>query len=101
MDLLIALFTLDPTTITTWPMVAALFIVVGLPTLLTWYGNREVKAIRTSISKNNGGSSVKDALDRIELRQMAAEQRLDTLEASLTAKQKTGVRNRLSKKTKA
>lgn len=55
----------------TWPqaLVGALIVIVvmGLPQLFTYLSNRAIKKQVT----NNGGSSMKDAVDRIEKQQNA------------------------------
>lgn len=78
---------IDPSAITTWKgvVVAALLLA---PTLLTAWGNRSVKNVEKTLTTNNGGSHIKDSLDRIEARQVTQEKRLDTLEASVSALQK-------------
>lgn len=95
-------FPLDPSTITNWPaaLVAVVLIlcVVALPSILTVMGNKRVQKIETSITQNNGGKSVKDYLDRIEARQVAQEQRLDAVEAAVSASQRpSGLLARLLK----
>lgn len=60
----------DPTGVTTWPaalvtivMILALLVV---PSVLTYLGNQRVKAVENTLTNTNGGSTVKDALNRIE-----------------------------------
>lgn len=52
-----------------WPQAAVfivfLLVVVALPSLLSWLGNRRVKSVEKQF-ENNGGSTLKDAVDRIE-----------------------------------
>lgn len=62
---------LDPGSYTAdnWPqafvLIAFLLIVVGLPSLLSWLGNRRVKNIEHEVVPNAGGS-LRDSVDRIE-----------------------------------
>lgn len=60
----------DPTGVTTWPaalvtvvMILALLVV---PSVLTYLGNQRVKKVENTLTNTNGGSTVKDALNRIE-----------------------------------
>lgn len=62
---------MDPTQLTAdnWPQalvfVVLIVCVVALPTILTARGNKNVREIAAEF-RNNGGSTAKDALDRIE-----------------------------------
>lgn len=108
MTLLLALASTPVVDVTTilngWQALVAITLiicVVALPSILTYLGNKRVKTIENTLTTNNGGSHIKDALDRIELRQVTAEQRLDTLEASQSALQKKRASRAQSKKTAA
>lgn len=65
----------NPADIDSWPSaivtIVLLLLVIGLPSLLSYLGNLQTKAVARSLSETNGGSSVKDALNRIELQQQA------------------------------
>ena len=67
----------DLNEVLTWPqaLVGALIVIVvmGLPQLFTYLSNRVVKKQVT----NNGGSSMKDAVDRIEKKQGDHSSKLD------------------------
>jgi hypothetical protein len=76
----------DPSQLTAdnWPtalvLVVFLICVLVVPSVLTYLGNKQVKAVRTSLEENNGGSSVRDALDRIERGMGNLDQRLAKVE---------------------
>ena len=79
----------DPTAINSWPSalvtIVLLCLVLGLPSVLTYLGNRRVKGLETTLTTNNGGSTVKDALDRIEARQKEHGDLLAAVEGRVTA----------------
>ncbi len=60
----------DPTSVTTWPSalvtVVLLVLVLGLPSVLAYLGTKQTKALGRTLTETNGGSSVKDSLNRIE-----------------------------------
>lgn len=60
----------NPTDVTTWPSalvtVVLLVLVLGLPSVLTYLGNKRTQAVQKTLTTNNGGSTVLDKLDRIE-----------------------------------
>jgi len=64
----------DPTSIASWPaaFVACVLIIAVLvvPAVLNYLST---KTIKTTLTTNNGGSTVKDQLDRIEQRLAAVE----------------------------
>lgn len=60
----------DPTTISTWPQavvtIVLILAILVVPSVLSYLGNQRIKAVERSLTTNNGGSHVKDQLDRIE-----------------------------------
>lgn len=78
-----------PTDVTTWPSalvtIVMMVLVLGLPSVLTYLGNKKTKAVARTLTENNGGSSVRDALDRIESAQAEQGAALVTLAARVTA----------------
>lgn len=68
----------SPIEVTSWPQVAALLILAAafviIPAVLNYLSSRPIKK---TLTQNNGGSSVKDYLDRIEAR-------LDRIEGTTT-----------------
>lgn len=73
----------SPIEVTNWPQVVALVALLAafvvIPALLNHLSNRPIK---NTLTKNNGGSSVKDYLDRIEARQINQDKRLAALEGT-------------------
>lgn len=64
--------------------VVAVVIVLGLlvwPGVLTLLAGKRSKDVRDTLTKNNGGSTVKDQLDRIERHLESVDQRLTALES--------------------
>ena len=78
----------DPTQITSWPSalvtVVLLILVLGLPSVLTYLGNRQTRAVARTLDERNGGSSVRDSLDRIEAAQHATGRHLTVLADRVT-----------------
>lgn len=76
---------LDPTRITTGPQAAVMIVliiaVLVVPSVLTYLGNLQTKAVARTLTENNGGSTVKDSLDRIEAGQLELTRRVTALEA--------------------
>ena len=68
--------------VSTWQQVAGLLILVlgGLGYRLISTVKKEAVAIKTTLTENNGGGSVKDALDRIENALSDHTDRLEALE---------------------
>lgn len=60
----------DPTTVTSWPQavvtIVMILAILVVPSVLSYLGNQRIKAVEKSLTTNNGGSHVKDQLDRIE-----------------------------------
>lgn len=60
----------SPIDVHEWTQVVAflgfLVVCVALPSVITLLSNRRVKGIEQTLTTNNGGSTIKDALDRIE-----------------------------------
>lgn len=77
----------------TWPQaVVAVFVLLALvvwPGVLAWLNSKNSRSttqdIKTTLTKNNGGGSVKDALDRIEAHQKKTDERLAAIEERLPA----------------
>lgn len=67
----------------TWEQV----VVIGIFFLFQWLNNRDtqkkIDGVKTTLTKNNGGGSVKDALDRIESKQVEQSEALEWLDARL------------------
>jgi len=94
---------MDPNTVTlvtTWPQavafIALVVAVMVVPSVLAYLAARDAKvntsraldaaqAVHTSMTQNNGGSSVKDALDRIEAKQEEHSKGLSGLGERMTA----------------
>ena len=63
----------DPTSVATWPaafvaMTLILSILV-VPSVLSYLGNQRVKRVQETLQNTNGGSTVRDQLNRIEAQQ--------------------------------
>lgn len=89
---------LDPSAfhVDNWPTALVLIFVFGIPTIMLAWNNRATKRVAAAL-ENNGGSSVKDAIDRIETTVISLDQRLARVEQEQAhAKQKRGVRRLLS-----
>lgn len=60
----------DPTSVQSWPQaVVFIFLILAVlvvPSVLSYLGNRRMKRVETTLTTNNGGSTMKDAMDRME-----------------------------------
>lgn len=57
---------MEPITLQEAITVGVTALIVGV---LNWWSNRHTKEVKKTLTENNGGSSVKDQLDRMEKRQ--------------------------------
>lgn len=75
---------IDFNVILTWPQATvALFLIFAFmiwPGVMAHLGRKETQAIKKTLTENNGGGSVKDALDRIEDKIERAHHRIIILE---------------------
>lgn len=78
---------IDFNVILTWPQaVVAMFLIFAFmiwPGVQAQLARRETQAVKKTLTENNGGGSVKDALDRIEESVTSNGRRLTHLEAEL------------------
>lgn len=60
----------DPTTVTTWPQavvfIALILAVLVVPGVLGYLANKNAKNVKDTLTQKNGGSTVRDQLDRLE-----------------------------------
>lgn len=71
-----------------WPAAVVLVAFILGPSYFGYLTHKNAKAIRTSITQNNGGKSVKDYLDRIERTLADQNERLDALEDQASRRQR-------------
>lgn len=76
------------------PYALAVVVLLALPSILTYLGNQRVKKVEKTLTTNNGGSHIKDKLDRMDARGQRIEEdlkgysaRLEALEAHQSAAQ--------------
>ena len=78
---------IDLNVILTWPQATvAMFLIFAFiiwPGIQSQLARRETQAVKKTLTENNGGGSVKDALDRIEETLGSNAQRLTHLEAEI------------------
>ena len=78
----------DPTSIATWPAAfVAITLILSLlvvPSILTYLGNQRVRRVENTLQATNGGSTVRDSLNRIEQQQRELASDVRTVQGDLT-----------------
>lgn len=77
--------------VVSWPQafvgIVIILALVVWPGVLAWLNTKNSRSatqdIKTTLTQNNGGGSVKDALDRIEAHQAKTDRRLTAIEKKL------------------